>query len=410
MPQPSPYSRPLSPFERMWLAAQETCGCVVVEGDGRLSVPALRAAVERAAVANPGSRLQLRGFGRWARWEAVDVMPTVIEVDGAGWDGCGMEGIPFSDVAHMDPKQAPSVSYIIVRGERPLLIQRSHHATMDGRGCLLFLTDVFRALRGEPIVGAPSVDTDIALAKALGGRKRTVTNVCLNPFADPGTGISGSTWRRLRVTGRILPKPLPRTILAISGLARRQQDGPVLIDIPVDLRASFPAVHSTGNLTGSLRLEIPPDATADSIAAEIRAQLAANRQADALVSAPDLSFYPLQLLRPVARSMARKTVQNSTFTPTAAVSNLGRQNMADFSDADFKASSCFIVPPRYDGVPLFLAIFGNEQGLDLCARAPVALGSDGRLDALLQDIARSLVETPAPETATRPDGAPLSAA
>ncbi len=389
----APYVRPLSPFERMWLAAQASSGCTLVEGQGSLSASAFRAAVERATEVSPGSRLQLKGRGPWARWEAVDVAPSVIEVESSDWDARSAEGAPYSDVAHMDPRRAPSTSFVIVQSERPVVVQRTHHATMDGKGAMFFLADVFRALRGEAPLGAPSTETDIELAKTLGGGKRELLNTCLNPFASPSTGINGSTWRRVTLENVALEKVLPRLILALAHLSRRSGPGAVLIDIPVNLRNFFPEVRSTANLTGSLRLAVPPDATVESIDADIHAQLAAHREADALVSAPNLSFYPLWLLRRVARSLERRAVQRDEFSPSAAVSNLGKLDMADFSAGDFRATSCFIVPPAYDGVPLFLILSGGASGLDLCARAPVALASHGRLEALLQDIARSLAET-----------------
>lgn len=385
-----PYVRPLSPFERMWLAAQASCGCTLVEGRGSLSLSDFKAAVQKATAVNPGSRLRLKGYGPTARWEAVDVPPSVTEVDGRGWNGCTSEGAPYSDIAHMDPGEAPSTSYVIVQGENPIIAQRTHHATMDGKGALSFLSDVFRALRGEAPIGAPSVVTDIELARALGGRKRKLIDTCLNPFASPSTGVSGSTWRRIRLQNVRTQKMLPRVILTLAQLARRSGVGDVLIDIPVNLRTFFPEVHSTANLTGSLRLSVPPEATIESIDADIHAQLAEHRAADALVSAPDLRFYPLWLLRHVARAMARKAVQRDTFSPSAAVSNLGKQNMEEFSGKDFRATSCFIVPPSYDGVPLFLALFGCEGGIDLCARAPVALASDGRFEDLLEKLAQAL--------------------
>ncbi|MGE5385629.1 MAG: hypothetical protein ACM3SV_07065 [Betaproteobacteria bacterium] len=386
----APYVRTLSPFERMWLAAQASCGCTLVEGVGNLSASAFRAAVERATEVNPGSRLQLKGRGPWARWEAVDVAPSITEVDAGDWKARSAEGAPYSDIAHMDPRQTPSTSYVIVQGERPVIVQRTHHATMDGKGAVLFLSDVFRALRGETPLGAPSTVTDIELARALGGKKRDLLNTCLNPFASPSTGLNGSTWRRVTLENVALEKVLPRLILALSRLARRTGRGPVLIDIPVNLRSFFPEVRSTANLTGSVRLAVPPGATVESIDADLHAQIAAHREADALVSAPDLRFYPLGLLRRVAHSLERRAVQRNEFSPSAAVSNLGKLNMAEYSGGDFRATSCFIVPPAYDGVPLFLILSGGANGLDLCARAPVALASGGRLEGLLAEIGVAL--------------------
>lgn len=385
-----PYRRKLSPYERLWLAAQTSCGFVMVEGRGEISANKLRAAVDIATAANPGSRIALKGVGPWCTWEENDIPPAIEEADGSQWDGSGKTGMPFSDQAHMDPKGAPSTSYVILRGPVTRLIQRTHHATMDGLGAMHFLQDVFRALRGEPVVGATGSESDLDLAERLGGHKQTLDFNCLKPFASPSTKVSGSDWARVRTQGKLRPQALARLIHTIAGIARESGDGQVLIDVPVNLRPKFPEIRNTGNLAGSLRLNIASEADIDSIAALIQSQLASHREVDALITAKPFLYMPLWLIRALARRNARQAVQEDRFAPTAAVSNLGRIDPATYSSPDFSAESMNIVPPGYDGLPLFIALSGHAQGFDLCARAPVALASDGRLQALLQRISAAI--------------------
>lgn len=388
------YVRPLSPFERMWIAGQTSCGFILLEGSGELSAARLRRAVETASRVNPGSRIALRGHGPWSRWEEVHALPSVEEVDGSDWDGCTGEHAPFSDQVHMDVRRAPSLSYVLIHGDTPRLtiIQRTHHATMDGLGGLRFLQDVFRALRDEPLLGANGIETDLELARRLGGRRRQISNDCLKPYPGISTGIPGSTWQRLRVTGKMRPQPLARAILTIASIARRHGAGDVLIDLPVNLRQQFPEVRNTGNLTGSLRLAIAPDATLESITTDIATQVAAGRHADALVSAASMRYLPLGLMRRVARQQALAAVRQGRFTPTAVVSNLGRFDPSAYSAAEFQAHSATLIPPAYDGVPLFLVLSGCDDGFDLAARAPQALAGDGRLKALLEEIATATAQ------------------
>jgi len=384
------YVRPLSPFERMWLAAQSTCGLTLVEGCGSLTLDTLRGAIERAALANPGSRVRLKGYGPWAHWEETDVLPTVTEITDSAWEALGADNAPFSETVHIDPHQAPSASYVLIHGAQTRLVQRTHHATMDGMAALMMLKEIFRALRNEPLVGAHSTATDLELCRTLGGRSQKLESTCLTPYAGKSNGMSGTTWQRLRVKGAIQKQPLPRIIMAIAACARRSGAGEVLIDIPVNLRNQFPGIQNMGNLTGSVRINVKPHATIDSINEDIRAQLAANKQANAVVSAAGMRYLPIALMRHVARTMERRAVASNRFTPTATVTNLGKLDMAEFSCAGFQAGSCFIVPPGYDGVPLFLGLFGVADGIDLCARAPNALASDGRLTALLEELGAML--------------------
>lgn len=386
-----PYTRPVSAFERMWIAAQTTCGFIMTEGVGHLSAERLRKAIAIASEANPGSRLCMKGIDPWTHWQENDVLPSVSEVEGKDWDGCGDAGAPFSDREHLDVRKAPSASYVIVHGETTRLIQRTHHATMDGLGAMQYLQDVFRAMRGEPVIGASGAETDLELAMRIGARPRIISNACLSPFTRKSTRIPGSTWARVRLSD-VPKRPLARTILALSTLARRNGEGAVLIDLPTNLRPLFPEIRNTGNLTGSLRLEVPVDASLDSIEKGIKQQLADRRQGDALVSVAGLRFMPLLVMRNVAKIQARRAVMNDAFTPTGVVSNLGRVDLASYSTPDFQARSAFIIPPAFDGVPLFLVLSGSATGLDLCARAPLALGSGGRLKALLEELGKAILQ------------------
>jgi len=92
------YTRKLSPIERASLVLNEFCNynCdIVVEGHGALSVDTLRSAVERAAQANPGSRVRLRGVLGFSRWVDSGIAPEVREVQAPMWDGRSERGAGF---------------------------------------------------------------------------------------------------------------------------------------------------------------------------------------------------------------------------------------------------------------------------------------------------------------------------
>ncbi|HRE17944.1 MAG TPA: hypothetical protein PLW86_12910, partial [Rhodocyclaceae bacterium] len=73
----------------------------------------------------PGSRIGLKGIGPWCYWEENAVRPQIEEIDGSAWSGMQMLDAPFSDRAHMDPKSAPSTSYVILKGPVTRLVQRT---------------------------------------------------------------------------------------------------------------------------------------------------------------------------------------------------------------------------------------------------------------------------------------------
>ena len=390
-------SRPLTGTERVWLVADRLLppfvNQLVVEGDGALDVGALRAAVASASAVHPGARLALRGWLRGARWVAQDAPPPVVAVDGGGWDGTGPDGAPFL-MRPLPPREGPTVELLVVSGDPPRLVVRSHHAVMDGRGTWLFVEDCLRALRGEAPVGAPLDPVrDVDLARGTGAV----------PLPRPGfdrvapTGLAGAgagaRWRRVRYNGE------PRGLLARLGVAlwrasRRWTDGPLRLQVPVDLRRHTPELRWTGNLTGMVTAELDPLMATPDPAAALRARLAeasAGPEAAATIVASEvLRGFPLWLMGLVGRRDTARELRTGEYLASAVFSNLGRQDLAALAAPGFQPRHAFWIPPAGVSLPLFLAASGDPEGVDLVAAMPVGLASDGRLEALLADLVAQL--------------------
>jgi hypothetical protein len=165
----TPYSRPISYSERLYLVAESIhpafCIQIVAEGEGPLDVCALRSAVSRAGEANPGSRLVQRGAARWARWVASGA-PELRVID--PWVPELRAGsVPAELVRTLPPESGPTCEVVCSSsGNRHRLIFRCFHGVMDARGLLHFAEEVFRRVRGERLLGAPCTPE---LARQLGG-------------------------------------------------------------------------------------------------------------------------------------------------------------------------------------------------------------------------------------------------
>jgi hypothetical protein len=130
------YTRKLSPIERASLVLNEFCNynCdIVVEGHGGLSVETLRNAVEKAAQANPGSRVRLRGVLGFSRWVDSGVTPEVQEVRASSWDGRSERGAAFLEERFDALAGGPVCKLVYVRGSPARIVFRALHAAVDGR-------------------------------------------------------------------------------------------------------------------------------------------------------------------------------------------------------------------------------------------------------------------------------------
>ncbi|WP_392896759.1 hypothetical protein [Streptomyces sp. LN699] len=193
MNQPRPtaghrYRRPVSPTERLYLAAEHARGAmalrILVEGEGVPAPERLRAALARAAEAVPGSRLARRG----PLWHADGPLPRVRYADtrsAAAFDVATADtaALLYGPARRTDP---PGCEVLVVPGRatpstedegaapgtRTTLVFSVSHALMDGHGALIWVREVFRALRGDQARPALAPDTDRGLLRRLGAGDR----------------------------------------------------------------------------------------------------------------------------------------------------------------------------------------------------------------------------------------------
>ena len=169
------YSRPLARSERMWLVACKILPPYVIdiflEGKGKLDKTLWEDAVYKASEANPGTRLKLKGFLGKSCWVDTEITPEVIEIDGSNWSGFNSEGASFFQ-RDLSPFKGPTSEVLLIHGDPPRISFRSNHAVMDGRGVLLWIEDIFRALRNEKIPKSNSQINADQLARSFQDKTR----------------------------------------------------------------------------------------------------------------------------------------------------------------------------------------------------------------------------------------------
>ncbi|MFT5583334.1 MAG: hypothetical protein ACI9VR_000912 [Cognaticolwellia sp.] len=363
--------RRLSGPERIWLNADSEGApfalSIVVPGDG--NTVGLQDALTHAARANPAPSARL-SKGLWSpKWTAGE-FPLVK---------------PLAQAPRPGPLDwLPRVPFQLSVAPGPTLIFTSHHALMDGRGLWHLVQEVFRAWRGEPLLGGRDDIDDRSLLQpglALPAEER---------FPAPTgqhRGASQPIWAHTFVPGP-QRRLLPRLALAISRHARTHH-GPVPLrfDVPVDLRDG---VHSTANLTGIASLNVPAGASLDQIQDELKRVLD-GRQAQAwLKKAQELRWVPHWAIPALVRKRTQADVAQSLFPNAGVLSNMGRVDLSTLNAPGFSPKTCFWIPPCGPNTTAFVGLMGDGQGLHLSIVMPQGLSDKGRLDALLSDIQAAL--------------------
>lgn len=386
------YVRRVSALERYSLVLNEVYRYHVdgiVEGRGDIDAVQLQIAVDQAAAANPAIRVRLRGVLGWCRWVDSGVAPRVRALPLCDWDGRSDRGAPFLQ-QKLDARRGGPVADVLLvpcRDGRTRLIFRTLHAAIDGRGFLHWLEEVFRALRGEPLLGSHSTLIDLDVQAQYRDRipeePQQPPAACIPvvpPSADGRAPLS-FVWRRVTIDNGV-SQLLPKTAVFLAAWARRHGCGDVGFTIPVDYRGLRTQEMSIGNLTGYLRLTVPPDATPRSLMQQLTQRIRAYADCRTFPGIRALLWLPLWYMVRQLRPKVDDVLYNATpALPTGGIVSMGNLNRDHFSCSGFAADVVYGIPGAVGKINV---VFLNYPGFVVATfSTPAAYNHDGQLDALV---------------------------
>jgi hypothetical protein len=354
--------------------------CFVIEARSTIEPAQWQCALEAAAQANPGARLRLHGQRSAAHWRSDGPMPRLRVVENCDWDARSSVGAGFIRGSELSLTQGPTVELVLAprRDGSTLLALRTPHAVMDGIGYLHFLHEIFRALRGEPLLGSNTAFSDVQLMRSGGVKKSTSKHIrTCGLTGEPQGDERGDDWRRISL-GKPKKNQLARLAVALAAYAHRSSALPALMALPVNLRRHVPGMNTTTNFTSMLLVRLDPGDGVDVFRARLEAMLAGRM--DTFYPAPlDLVRYlPLPWIdRMVSRTPAnyrqRKPME------TAVISNLGRFNTANLSAPGFEPYGALVTPVSGNA---FATLSCINDHVDLVLNLSRVRSSNGRFDAL----------------------------
>ncbi len=370
--------------------SQEPERRVVVVLTGRaqdtLTSARLQAALDQVVAVNPGLRLRLQGVLGWTRWTSDGLPPRLLTLP-LDWDGLSDVGTEPLLARPLDLRTGPTVELLwSPRSDgRDRLILRSVHAIMDGMGALFTLQELFRALRGEPLIGTRAAFSDVDLMRAVQAARPANTPAAAKLAHEPAQALTGrptpdvpgDQWRRFSL-GPPTDQTLARVAVALAHYHHQHHTGPAVIGIPVDLRSHCPGLTSTLNFSSMVLVRLLPGEGPAVFRERLKAQLAAGADVGMGRVMSLLRWFPMRLLD---RLLGRTTRNLNHRKPleTAVISWLGRINPADYRAPDWETDD-LIVLPLAGSVFTVLSCWDDE--LTLMVNLPNNLATDGRFDAL----------------------------
>ena len=337
-----------------------------------------QAALDQVVAVNPGACLRLVGKRQNARWTSDGAPPGLRFIENCAWDGRSAQGSEFIYATPLSLEDGPTCELIIAGRGKIKIIFRAAHAVMDGMGVIHFMMELFRALRGEPLLGSNATYTDVdlmrhVLPKTLPFKKVTPAFLTGGPKGDE----RGGTWRRITLPG---PQPnlLTRMALAIAEYARRSGDNdhPVRLAIPVSLKRHAPQLLATSNFTNMLFLDIAQGEGLEEIKAHLGDLMERNVDANYPGIIELIRYLPFSWLDRLV-SITEKNYASPKIIETAVLTVVGPIKRSTLSGGGFRAETMYGLAQKENA---FLGVVGFQGKFEICIGMANVFASDGRLE------------------------------
>lgn len=363
-----------------------------------------QAALDAVAEVNPGARLRLVGRRQRASWCSDGLPPQLRLIEDCSWSGDSSDGLAALLGERLDLEQGRVAEVIVTRSPQTpeqtqvpeqaptvRVIFRASHAAMDGMGTLHLMQEVFRALRGEPLLGSNATFTDTDLMRH--GPARTVLMDRQARFMSlmgaPQGDERGGLWRRLRVAG---PQPnlLPRLAGALVDYGRQHGTGAglVRIGIPGNLRRHVPELLTTMNFAGMTYVDVA--CHEDAGIAAIKERLNLLREGNAEMNYRRrfelIRYLPFAWVDRLI-SVNETNYRTPNLHESAILTVLGSFKKALFSGGGFAAERMCCVPQLEN---VFVAVSGLQGHFDITVGMPRVLASGGRMAQLCAFLQQAL--------------------
>lgn len=343
------------------------------------SADALVRALDEAAVANPTARLQARG--RW--WWDQGLSPRLVLI---------ANGTPFSLQHPALRRRFPMVGgppIELLRWEGTGLVLRCAHALMDAAGLMYFAQELFRALRGEALLGS-RVDLDDWSVVATSPHRRPLPSFKAewpSPAGPPSVVPEPGFIHEVRqVHGRV-DSPTARIA---SVLARTRLNGGCRLMIPVDLRLADDRLRTTSNLSSPLVLTFDSGWDSNACWREILGALRRHEEFGVARGSAVLPWLPTRMMGLLLGAKHSQQMTRGRHYFTALCSSLARTRLTSFAYDGAIPTRVGFLPFDTPGVGLNLLTLQNDDALELAASCPAASGGQSRLSRLLDEVCAEL--------------------
>lgn len=383
------FSRKLSASENAYIHLQSlyTCFAIqyVIAGQGAVDKDAFETAVARASDACPGSRVRLKN----RRWVDTGQTPPVTYLNDWNFDGFQFSK---SDLFQkkIDPYKDPVAEIYIAENHKIRFLFRIFHGAMDGKGAMIWIENIFKALNNEPLVQATSPETDIDLVKKLPHKKNKPALTRNKVLLSNGSNNETDRLYSKRMT---LPDHYPGVVAKLAKIVtdNLSENGSRIL-IPVDLRRHGSGMDCTSNLTLPIFLETQKGQSWKEINGSLIYQLKNNAELN--VNNTDfgiLSKLPVVVQKKIITTLVSHQRRSHRYVFGGNISHVGRFHLSKFSTATFKAATIYSIPIHIPFFPLSIVLVETKGKTEIVISTYHELISENDMEALMGTIAEGLI-------------------
>lgn len=390
------FYRSLSPLEASYVATEEAehapfINQFLMKGEGTLDLDDWKAASDKVAEANPGIRLNVKGFWGWRYWDDKGLFPSVRKIT-TDWDGNSPENAPTLFEA-INSRKGPNAEIILIESSNapPSILFRTHHALTDGMGMLHWIEECFRALRGEPLEGSKGTANEWDIIKLHEKPEKTLFDgncASLMPISS-NPEQRYCRWIHCKWPLETTKNVLPRLLLASTKVAREKHtEGRTLFRVPSDLRwyQGKGADFSMANASGAFDIETNEDSTIDSLRREIRKGM--KSKADLSVFPSNLylaNWLPKSILQPKAEVL-KNIHSTGKYRMTGTISYVGERNFETMAYDKFAIKALCGIPISLENRGFFIGATNTSDTLSLTIGVPRATATHDELLKLGEEL------------------------
>ncbi len=342
--------RKLSPNERMYLTFEENYNSFainrVVEGKGKIELDKLEKAIKKVANIFPETTYILKG----RKLVCSEKLPKINRIEQSDI------GERFENLLkrRIDLRKELACEILYLEKEEGLiLVFRTHHSVMDGKGQGIWIEAIFKELNNIENRLEISSRTDYEILKREGREKSSdiVSIGKYNPIKRRESYDITTPISQIIEIDRKIPNLTAKLIASINKMSEDKKNRFI---VTRDIRDKFLAERfNIGNLSLPLYLELDEKVGWEAVNKEIVEAIISNR--DLIYSPMEYLIFdkiPIFILKyGLNRTIQKYNRQNLTAS-TSVISNLGKLEIKNYSTDSFVAEKIYALPVITPLVPI----------------------------------------------------------